>query len=271
MYVDGGSASEIMYEHCFSRIHLEIKKQLIPATTPLIGFSGEIIWPIGQIQLLVKIEDEEHSASAWMNFMVAATSCVDYSRATYIFAWKSADMTGIPIHIAEYRLNVREGCSPVRQKKRGQSADKNQAIQKEVGKLVKAGIMREAFKKMKQLIAELSMVKALMEKEELIVYLVAAKETVSAVLMMERKVKLIPIYFVSWALRGLKLNYTSMEKLVLALVHVKHLKRPRVSVKRQILADFIVERPEEDSLDTQMEEEESSMNRGFCLQTDPTA
>ncbi|GJU59598.1 reverse transcriptase domain-containing protein [Tanacetum coccineum] len=70
MYVDGGSASEILYEHCFSRLRPEIKKQLIPATTPLIGFSGEIIWPIGQIQLLVKIGDEEHSASAWMNFMV---------------------------------------------------------------------------------------------------------------------------------------------------------------------------------------------------------
>ncbi|GJZ58719.1 reverse transcriptase domain-containing protein [Tanacetum coccineum] len=48
-----------------------------------------------------------------------------------------------------------------------------------------------------------------------------------------------------------------MEKLVLALVHAsKRLKRPRVSVKWQMLADFIVERPEEDSPDTPMEEEE---------------
>ncbi|GJY58751.1 reverse transcriptase domain-containing protein [Tanacetum coccineum] len=74
MYVDGGSASEILYEHYFSRLRLEIKKQLILATTPLIGFSGEIIWPIGQIQLLVKIGDEEHSAPAWMNFMVVRSS-----------------------------------------------------------------------------------------------------------------------------------------------------------------------------------------------------
>ncbi|GJU33359.1 hypothetical protein Tco_1176948 [Tanacetum coccineum] len=70
IYVDGGSASEILYEHCFSRLRLEIKNQLVLATTPLIGFSGEIIWPIGQIQLLVKIGDEEHSTSAWMNFLV---------------------------------------------------------------------------------------------------------------------------------------------------------------------------------------------------------
>ncbi|GJR74687.1 reverse transcriptase domain-containing protein [Tanacetum coccineum] len=65
---------KILYEHCFSRLRPKIKKQLIPSTTPLIGFSGEIIWPIGQIQLLVTIGDEEHFASAWMNFMVVRSS-----------------------------------------------------------------------------------------------------------------------------------------------------------------------------------------------------
>ncbi|GJZ37176.1 reverse transcriptase domain-containing protein [Tanacetum coccineum] len=139
-----------------------------------------------------------------------------------------------------------------------------------------------------------------MKREELIVYLAAAKETVSIVLMTEREAKQMPIYFVSRALRGPELNSTSMEKLVLALVHAsKRLKRyfqahpiivitdqpiqqilsrpevagrlqkwsielgkyaihyrPRVSVKGQILADFIVERPEEDSPDTPIKEEE---------------
>ncbi|GJV28259.1 reverse transcriptase domain-containing protein [Tanacetum coccineum] len=70
MYVDGGSASEILYEHCFTRLRPKIKNQLVPATTPLIGFSSEIIWPIRQIQLLVKIGDEDHSTSARMNFVV---------------------------------------------------------------------------------------------------------------------------------------------------------------------------------------------------------
>ncbi|GJW09966.1 hypothetical protein Tco_1575793 [Tanacetum coccineum] len=64
------SASEVLYGHCFSRLRLEIKNQLVPATTPLIGFNSEIIWLIGKIQLLVKIGDEEHSTSAWMNFVV---------------------------------------------------------------------------------------------------------------------------------------------------------------------------------------------------------
>ncbi|GJY92912.1 reverse transcriptase domain-containing protein, partial [Tanacetum coccineum] len=152
----------------------------------------------------------------------------------------------------------------------------------------------EAFKQIKQLIAELPMLTTPMEKEELIVYLAAAKETVSAVLMTEREAKQMPVYFVNRALRGPKINYTSMEKLVMALVHAsKRLNRyfqahpiivimdqpiqqvlsrlevagrlqkwsiklgeyaihyrPRVSVKGQILADFIIEQPEENFLDT---------------------
>ncbi|GJS26738.1 reverse transcriptase domain-containing protein [Tanacetum coccineum] len=106
------------------------------------------------------------------------------------------------------------------------------------------------------------------EKEELIVYLAAARETVSAVLMTEREAKQMPIYFVSRALRGPEVNYTSMEKLVLALVHAsKRLRRYfqehpiiviadqpikqvllKPEVAGQILADFKVERPEEDAI-----------------------
>ncbi|GJZ76958.1 reverse transcriptase domain-containing protein [Tanacetum coccineum] len=70
MYVDEGSSSEILYEHCFNRFRPEVRSQMVPATTPLVGFSGEIIWPLGQISLLVKIGDQEHSTSAWMNFMI---------------------------------------------------------------------------------------------------------------------------------------------------------------------------------------------------------
>ncbi|GJS22783.1 hypothetical protein Tco_0451415 [Tanacetum coccineum] len=70
MYVDGGSFSEILYEHCFNRFRPEVRNQIVPATTPLVGFNGEIIWPLRQISLLVKIGDEEHSTSGRMNFMV---------------------------------------------------------------------------------------------------------------------------------------------------------------------------------------------------------
>nr|GFA61759.1 reverse transcriptase domain-containing protein [Tanacetum cinerariifolium] len=70
MYIDGGSSMEILYEHCFNRLRPDIKKQMVPATTSLTGFSGETIWPLGQLKLLVTIGDATHSTKAWMNFMI---------------------------------------------------------------------------------------------------------------------------------------------------------------------------------------------------------
>ncbi|GJV55947.1 reverse transcriptase domain-containing protein [Tanacetum coccineum] len=74
----------------------------------------------------------------------------------------------------------------------------------------------EAFKQMKKLITELPTLTAPREHEELIIYLAAAKEAISAVLMTDREGKQIPVYFVSRTLRGPEVNYTPMEKLVLA-------------------------------------------------------
>ena len=59
MYVDGGASADIMYEHCFKRLRPEIRSQLIPATTSLTGFTGEKIWPMGQLRLLVVVGDEQ--------------------------------------------------------------------------------------------------------------------------------------------------------------------------------------------------------------------
>ncbi|GJT32524.1 reverse transcriptase domain-containing protein [Tanacetum coccineum] len=130
---------------------------------------------------------------------------------------------------------------------------------------------------MKKLIAELPMLTAPKEKEELIVYLAAAKEAISAVLMTDKEGKQVPVYFVSRALRGPEINYTPIEKLVLAFLSAsKRLKRyfqahtivkfelegydiqyrPMTASKGQILAYFIVERPEEESPDELMTEPE---------------
>ncbi|GJS43964.1 reverse transcriptase domain-containing protein [Tanacetum coccineum] len=160
--------------------------------------------------------------------------------------------------------------------------------------------VESAFRQIKKLIAKLPMLTAPEEKEELVIYLAAFKEAVSVVLMTEREAKQMAIYFVSRALRGPEVNYTSMEKMVLALVHAsKRLRRyfqahpivvitdqpiknilsnpevagrmqkwsiqlgefgihyrPRISVKGQVLADFIVERPEEEDPDDSAKEGE---------------
>ncbi|GJY37292.1 reverse transcriptase domain-containing protein [Tanacetum coccineum] len=217
MYVDGGSfPTEVLYEHCFNQLRPEIKNQMVPATTSLTGFSGETIWPLGQLRLLVTIGDADHSTRAWMNFMIVRSLspyngiigrpgireiqacnhsprnanfpdsieipkeagvrhenfkvalhpnfpdqevaiggtlsakertelCSLLKKNLDIFAWQPSDMTGVPRSIAEHRLNIREGYSPVRQKKRGQAPERAKAIQAEVQKLVEAGIMREVY------------------------------------------------------------------------------------------------------------------------------
>ncbi|GJS75058.1 reverse transcriptase domain-containing protein [Tanacetum coccineum] len=83
-----------------------------------------------------------------------------------------------------------------------------------------------AFKQVKEHIAKLPMLIAPEEQEELIIYLAASKEAVSAVLMTEREARQMPIYFDQEYREG------------------------------QVLAGFIVERPEEEEQDDSAREEE---------------
>nr|GEV81164.1 reverse transcriptase domain-containing protein [Tanacetum cinerariifolium] len=76
MYVDGGSSTKVLYENCFNRLRQEVNNQKVPATTSLTGFSGETIWPMGQLRFLVTIGDADHSTRAWMNFMIVRSLSV---------------------------------------------------------------------------------------------------------------------------------------------------------------------------------------------------
>ncbi|GJR50919.1 reverse transcriptase domain-containing protein [Tanacetum coccineum] len=77
----------------------------------------------------------------------------------------------------------------------------------------------EAFQAIKKLILELPTLTAPKKEEELMVYLSAANEAVSAVLLVERDGRQIPIHYLSRTLQGAEINYPPMEKLALALVH----------------------------------------------------
>nr|GEV63608.1 reverse transcriptase domain-containing protein [Tanacetum cinerariifolium] len=283
-----------------------------------------------------------------------------------------SDMTGVPRSISEQRLNIREGYSPVRQKKQGQAPERAKAIQVEVQKLVEAGILREvyyhdwlsnsvmvkkydgswrinsnpfaatplsvfwtptkatikyrwqnkmrkrqlstpvtgvstkswlartdsspnqrkifatfqnlkevhqksdfhwtpdaekAFKQLKQQLARLLMLVVPKPMEELIMYLSASYEAISAVLMTERDTVQTPIYFVSRTLQAPELNYSPIEKPIKQVMSRPDMTRrlqkwsvmlgehnityrPRTSVKGQILADFLVEKPDDAPPDT---------------------
>ncbi|XP_071714711.1 uncharacterized protein [Rutidosis leptorrhynchoides] len=61
----------------------------------------------------------------------------------YVFAWQVSDMTGVPRHIAEHKLNVTPNIPPVFQKKRGMAPERKNILREEVRNLVDVGILKE--------------------------------------------------------------------------------------------------------------------------------
>ncbi|GKA20726.1 reverse transcriptase domain-containing protein [Tanacetum coccineum] len=77
-----------------------------------------------------------------------------------------------------------------------------------------------ALQEMKKVIVELSLLTTLVKEEMLYVYLVAATEAVSAVLIAERKGVQFQIHNVSRTLNEAESNYAPLEKLALSLLHM---------------------------------------------------
>nr|GFC04770.1 reverse transcriptase domain-containing protein [Tanacetum cinerariifolium] len=151
MYVDGGSASEVLYENCFNKLRPKIKNQLDSATTPLLGFSDEISWPLGQISLMVSFGDGVHSTSTTMNFMVVKSpspynGIIDRPVLRKIQAVPSTthEMLKFPIEggIVIIGSNT-SGIKNAHKAKKMGVGTRQEAIQEEVAKLVEAEIMRK--------------------------------------------------------------------------------------------------------------------------------
>ena len=62
-----------------------------------------------------------------------------------MFAWKPADMPGVPRNLIEHSLNVSPTAKPIKQKLRRFTPDKKEAIRVEVTKLLAAGFIKEVY------------------------------------------------------------------------------------------------------------------------------
>jgi hypothetical protein len=60
-----------------------------------------------------------------------------------IFAWKPADMPGVPRDLAEHELELNAGSKLVKQRLRCFAPDKKEAIKKELIKLLTIGFIKE--------------------------------------------------------------------------------------------------------------------------------
>ncbi|GKE16852.1 reverse transcriptase domain-containing protein [Tanacetum coccineum] len=69
-YVDGGSSSEVMYENCFRNLGPVTNEKLRESRKPLVGFSGEVNYPLGVIDLSVTMGEQDRILTVAMEFTV---------------------------------------------------------------------------------------------------------------------------------------------------------------------------------------------------------
>ncbi|GKA26961.1 hypothetical protein Tco_0713129 [Tanacetum coccineum] len=70
IHVDGGSSSEVMYEHCFRSLSYRTRSRLRESRIPLVGFSGEVSYPMGVIDLEVTMGECGKTRTVIMEFAV---------------------------------------------------------------------------------------------------------------------------------------------------------------------------------------------------------
>ncbi|GKA55728.1 reverse transcriptase domain-containing protein [Tanacetum coccineum] len=106
-YMDSGSSCEIIYEHFFVKLYPTIKATKVDLKTPLVGFSRERSWSIGEVPLEITKGDAPLSRIETLNFVIVS-------------------------HV-----------KPIKQSKRGLGPDRNMAACKETKELTKARILRK--------------------------------------------------------------------------------------------------------------------------------
>ncbi|GJZ49181.1 hypothetical protein Tco_0603371 [Tanacetum coccineum] len=152
-YMDSGSSCEVIYEHCFLKLNPSIKALRVDSNIPLVGFSREHSWPLGEEKVIVNEKHSEQMVIIGKQLPASFKKKLqDLLRSnTDVFAWTYADMTGIPRtitvggkpFITEHKLNEYKHIKPIKQKKRVLGPDRNGAACKEVDDLTKARILRK--------------------------------------------------------------------------------------------------------------------------------
>nr|XP_043614228.1 uncharacterized protein LOC122586263 [Erigeron canadensis] len=70
VYLDGGSECDVIFEHCFLKMPESIRARRTDPRGPLVGFSGEHAWPLGEVDLDVTITDGIHERTETLDLSI---------------------------------------------------------------------------------------------------------------------------------------------------------------------------------------------------------
>ncbi|GAV59219.1 hypothetical protein CFOL_v3_02750, partial [Cephalotus follicularis] len=70
--INSGSSTDILYKHVLDQLNIPID-QLKPVKTPLVGFAGEMVHPLGSINLSMVAGTTPRQTQVQMTFLVVDT------------------------------------------------------------------------------------------------------------------------------------------------------------------------------------------------------
>jgi hypothetical protein len=70
VYMDYGSSCEVIYKHYFRKLSPTIRSKRVESRMPLVGFSGERSWPLGEIPLEVTLGSGKLTRTEILKFVI---------------------------------------------------------------------------------------------------------------------------------------------------------------------------------------------------------
>nr|XP_043639646.1 uncharacterized protein LOC122610749 [Erigeron canadensis] len=146
VHLDTGSGCEIMYEHCFLKLNAILRKKRKDNISPLVGFSNERTWSLGEITLDVTIGNAPRTRSEALTFVIVRAES-PYNIILGRPAMKKLGMVPSPIHaivkfptpkgIGFVKMEPRQEvqCSQISIPEVGECSKNNENLEVEIEKL----------------------------------------------------------------------------------------------------------------------------------------
>ncbi|GJV29965.1 reverse transcriptase domain-containing protein [Tanacetum coccineum] len=179
--MDSGSSCKVIYEHYFLKLKPSIRSLRVDSKTPLVGFSGEYSWPLGEVPLEITIGEGLLIITKTLNFVIVRSNSphnlllgrtamkqIGIVVSTIQGAIKFHTSKGIGTLLSENNLQEEQRIAsdarqadkedilicvdaeekivhvePVKQKKGSLALERNEAIHTQVEELTKTNILRE--------------------------------------------------------------------------------------------------------------------------------